>query len=221
MDAAMSTLNTRTAAELAALLSSRICHDIAGPVSAMSAALSVLDDESASDMHDDAVTLLRTGVGRIRTRLDYMRMCFGASGVRVGEVSLAAIRALAEPMFEESRPDLRWADSSLTLSQPAARVLLNLIWIAVDSLPRGGDVSIEAAPGADGDVRLQVVAAGRRLRLDQACQRALCGECPEEGYDGRSIQPYYVGLIARESGGRVQVRLDEGHMELVALIGAD
>ena len=51
----MSTETAPTAAELAALLSSRVCHDIAGPTSAMGAALSVLDDESALDMRDDAI----------------------------------------------------------------------------------------------------------------------------------------------------------------------
>ena len=62
----MSTETAPTAAELAALLSSRVCHDIAGPTSAMGAALSVLDDDSALDMRDDAIELLK----RIRICVD-------------------------------------------------------------------------------------------------------------------------------------------------------
>jgi len=40
----------------------------------------------------------------------------------------------------------------------------------------------------------------------------------EDGYDGRSIQPYYAGLIAREHGGRVEARAEEERIEYVALL---
>ena len=217
----MSTETAPTAAGLAALLSSRVCHDIAGPTSAMGAALSVLDDESALDMRDDAIALLRTGAKQIRAKLEYARVCFGAAGSRGGEVSLSEIKSLAEPMFEDSRPDLVWPSDGGAISKTAARVLLNLIWIGVDSLPRGGDVIIEASASSDGGARLRVAAKGMRLRLDEAYQKAIRGERPEDGYDGRSVQPYYAGLIARESGGRAEARLDGDRVELAALIGPE
>ena len=217
----MSTETAPTAAELAALLASRVCHDIAGPTSAMGAALSVLDDESALDMRDDAIALLRTGAKQIRAKLEYARVCFGAAGSRGGEVSLSEIKSLAEPMFEDSRPDLVWPSDGGAISKTAARVLLNLIWIGVDSLPRGGDVIIEASASSDGGARLRVAAKGMRLRLDEAYQKAIRGERPEDGYDGRSVQPYYAGLIARESGGRAEARLDGDRVELAALIGPE
>lgn len=215
----MSTDTAPTASELAALLSSRVCHDIAGPTSAMGAALSVLDDENAADMRDDAIDLLRTGAQQIRAKLEYARVCFGAAGSRGGDVSLGEIKALAEPMFKDSRPDLSWASEDGVIGKTAARVLLNLIWIAVESLPRGGEVHVEAVAAADGGARLRVVSTGPRLRLDEAYVKALRGERPEDGYDGRSIQPYYAGLIAREHGGRAEARQDEDRIEFVALIG--
>lgn len=219
--AGMSTHTAPTAAELAALLSSRVCHDIAGPTSAMGAALSVLDDESAADMRDDAIDLLRTGAKQIRAKLEYARVCFGAAGSRAGVVSLLELKNLAEPMFEDSRPDLVWVTAEGDISKSAARVLLNLIWIAVDSLPRGGEVKIEASASADGGARLQLRAEGKRLRLDESYQKAMRGERPEDGYDGRSVQPYYAGLIARESGGRAEARMDDERVELLALIGPE
>ena len=124
-------------------------------------------------------------------------------------------------MFEDSRPDLVWPSDGGAISKTAARVLLNLIWIGVDSLPRGGDVIIEASASSDGGARLRVAAKGMRLRLDEAYQKAIRGERPEDGYDGRSVQPYYAGLIARESGGRAEARLDGDRVELAALIGPE
>lgn len=215
----MSIQSAPSASELAALLASRVCHDIAGPTSAMGAALSVLDDEGAADMRDDAVALLRTGAQQIRAKLEYARVCFGAAGSRGGEMSLGELKALADPMFVDARPDLLWRTDAGAIDKTAARILLNLVWLAVEALPRGGEVAIEASAASDGGARLRVVAAGPRLRLDAAYAAAIRGERPEDGFDGRSIQPYYAGLIARENGGRAEASLHDDRVEFAALTG--
>jgi histidine phosphotransferase ChpT len=208
-----------TAAELAALLCSRVCHDIAGPTSAMGAALSVLDDEGAADMRDDAIDLLRTGAVSIRNKLEYARVCFGAAGSRAGEMTIQEIRAVAEPMFADARADLVFKTEAGALDKSAGRVLLNLIWMAIESLPRGGTVTVEASASSDGGARLRVVASGPRIRLEPAYAGALSGQRPEDGYDGRSIQAYYAGLIAREAGGRAAASASEERAEFTALTG--
>lgn len=216
----MTQIDALSATDLAALLCSRVCHDIAGPASAMGAALSVLDDEDAADMRDDAIALLRNGAGQIRSKLEYARVCFGAAGSRGGEMALSEIKTLADPMFADARADLSWKTQTGEISKTAARVLLNLIWLAVDTLPRGGTVTIEAAASADGGARLRVVASGPRLRLDDAYVTAFTGAAPEGGFDGRNVQPYFAGLIARESGGRAEASLTEDRIELAALTGS-
>jgi len=208
-----------TAAELAALLCSRVCHDIAGPTSAMGAALSVLDDEGAADMRDDAIDLLRTGAVSIRNKLEYARVCFGAAGSRGGEMTIQEIRAVAEPMFADARADLVFKTEAGALDKSAGRVLLNLIWMAIESLPRGGTVTVEASASSDGGARLRIVASGPRIRLEPAYAGALSGQRPEDGYDGRSIQAYYAGLIAREAGGRAAASASEERAEFTALTG--
>ena len=215
----MSDLNTMKSTDLAALLCSRVCHDIAGPTSAMGAALSVLDDESATDMHGDAIDLLRTGAVQIRHKLEYARVCFGAAGSRGGDVGLVELKGLADSMFGDARPDLTWKTVDGNIDKLAARILLNLIWLAVDALPRGGEVQIEAASSGDGGARLRVVSTGQRLRFDDAYISAFKGEAPETGFDGRSVQPFYAGLLARETGGRADANLDDERLEIAALVG--
>lgn len=216
----MTQIAALSATDLAALLCSRVCHDIAGPASAMGAALSVLDDDDAADMRDDAIALLRNGAGQIRAKLEYARVCFGAAGSRGGDMAISEIRSLADPMFSEARADLSWKTDSGNISKNAGRVLLNLIWLAVDTLPRGGTVTIEATASGDGGARMRVVATGPRLRLDAAYIAAFKGDEPEDGFDGRNVQPYYAGLIARESGGRAEASLTEDRVELAALTGS-
>ena len=130
---------------------------------------------------------------------------------------MAEIKRLAEAMFQDSRPDLVWKSEAAGLEKPAARVLMNLVWLAVDALPRGGTVTIGATAG-EGGARLKIVSAGKKVRLDEGYITALTGNAPEDGFDGRSIQPYYAGLIAREHGGRADAQAEEERAVFTALI---
>ena len=209
---------TPAPADLAALLSAKLCHDLAGPVSALGAALSVLDDEDAADMRDDALNLVRSGARQAQAKLEFMRLAVGAGGSAPSRVDMGQIQSLAGAMFSEHKPELVWKTEAASLDKPAARVLLNLIWLAVDAVPRGGTVTIEASAPEGGVVRLRIVSAGPRARLDPAYAAALAGEAPESGFDARSIQPFYAGLIARENGGRAEARAEDERVEFVALI---
>jgi len=213
----MSTTDAPSAADLAALLCARLCHDLVSPVSALGAALSVLDDESAVDMRDDAIQLIRTGARQAQAKLEYSRLAFGAGGSSPSLVDMREIQRLADSMFAESKPDLVWKTDAAGLEKPAARVLLNLVHLAVDSVPRGGVVTIEASAPASGGARLRLISEGPKARFSEDYACALAGKRPEDGYDGRSIQPYYAGLLAREAGGRADVRVEEGRVELTAL----
>lgn len=213
----MSQTDTPSASDLAALVAARLCHDLVSPISALGAALSVLDDERAEDMREDAIELVRTGARQARAKLEYCRLAFGAGGSKPAVIDMAEIKRLSEAMFQDARPDLDWKSDAPGLEKPAARVLMNLVWLAVDSLPRGGTVTIEAI-ASDGGARLKIVAAGPKVRLDEAYVVAMSGKAPESGFDGRSIQPYYAGLIAREHGGRADAQAEDDRAVFTALI---
>ncbi|MDG1418031.1 MAG: histidine phosphotransferase family protein [Maricaulis sp.] len=203
--------------QLAGLLCARLCHDLVSPVSALSAALSVLDDSSASDMHEDAMDLVRESARQSQAKLEFSRIAFGAAGSAPGILDTRELQRLVEGMFSASKPDIVWKVEAAGLEKSAARLLLNLSMLAVDSVPRGGTVTIEATESG-GSSRLRLVSEGRRARLEEAVIRALDGLKPENGFDGRSIQPYYAGLIARSAGGRVSAHADEERIEIVALV---
>lgn len=213
----MSQTDTPSASDLAALVAARLCHDLVSPISALGAALSVLDDDRAEDMREDAIELVRTGARQARAKLEYCRLAFGAGGSKPAVIDMAEIRRLAGAMFQDARAELVWKSDAAGLEKPAARVLMNLVWLAVDSLPRGGTVTIEAA-ASDGGARLKIVSAGPKVRLEDAYVTAMSGRAPESGFDGRSVQPYYAGLIAREHGGRAGVEVGEDRAVFTALI---
>ena len=206
--------------ELAALVCSRVCHDIAGPVSAIGAAISVFDDENATDMRDDAMELLRSGADQIRAKLEYLRVCFGAAGAHSESLSVQELQTLTTGMFAQAKPELVWKMKCALVTKPTARVLLNLIWLGIDALPRGGIVCIEVDTFEDGKTHLKLSLTGKRLRFDDKFPDLLKGRIVQDNVDARSIQPFYTGLIAREAQGAVDVVLEEEKIQFLAHLGA-
>lgn len=211
------TLSALSAEQLAALLAARLCHDLVSPIAALGAALSVLDDDDSTDMHDDAMGLVKESAKQAQAKLEFSRLAFGAGGSAPGILDTRELQRLTEGMFATVKPDIVWKVESPGLEKAAARLLLNMAVLGVEAAPRGGTVTVEGVDAAGG-ARLQVVSEGRRAKLEDSVVKALAGDEPEDGFDGRSVQPYYAGVIARGAAGRITARIEGERVEFVALV---
>ena len=191
-----STVAKLTPSSLAALLCARICHDLISPVGALGTAIEILDDET-SDMHDDAMELVRNSSRQAGAKLRFLRLALGAGGSAPGIIALDEIKSLVEGMYAEGKAALHWDTSVDGINKNSARVLLNLVMLAVQAVPRGGDVKISIAED-NGATQLNLDATGPKSRLDANIEKTLAGKSPEDGFDGRTIQPFYTGMLARE-----------------------
>ncbi len=210
----MASLEHPSSSDLSALITARICHDLVSPVSAIGAALDVLEDPDAADMREDATVLARNAARQAWAKLEYIRIAFGFAGHRAGEVSLEEIKRLSEAMFASAKADVVWRAPAENLDRKLARVLMNAVLLGVEALPRGGVVTVETSP--DG-ARMRLVCEGRRAKLTQAAIDALDGRAPEGGFDSRNVHPYFVGLIAREADGRIGATIDGERVEFTGL----
>jgi len=120
-------------------------------------------------------------------------------------VGVDALKTLIDDMYEGGKATISWSTSLDGIEKNTARLLLNLAMLAVQAVPRGGDVVISANESA-GTTTISLAATGPRSRLDTAVEKTLAGKAPEDGFDGRTIQPFYAGMIARELKGSVEAR---------------
>ena len=191
-----------TPTSLSALLCARICHDLISPVGALGTAIEILDDPSNIDMHDDAMSLVRTSSRQASAKLKFLRLALGAAGSAPGIVPTSEVTKLSDDMFADSKPDLVWQIDSDGIEKNRARIVLNLIMLAILAAPRGGTVTVTRTGEGDG-ANFTLVSEGPKARLDAAVAKAIAGKAPEDGFDGRSIQPLYASLLARDIGGTV------------------
>jgi len=197
-----------TPTSLSSLLCARICHDLISPIGALGTAVEILDDKDNVDMHEDALQLVRTASRQASAKLKFLRLAFGAAGSAPGVVATSEITQLSNDMFADSKPELAWDIEQDGIDKNHARILLNLIMLAVQAAPRGGTVTITGR-GQDPSTDFTLVSDGPKARLDPAIAKAISGKAPEDGFDGRSIQPLYATLLARDAGGRVGASAEE------------
>src|ERR1700736_4647923 len=94
--------------DLAALLCSRVCHDVISPVGAIVNGLEVMDLEKDEAMRADALRLVRESAGRASSRLQFARLAFGAGGSAGANIDLGAAQGIARTYFDDEKAELIW-----------------------------------------------------------------------------------------------------------------
>ncbi len=187
--------------EIAALLVSRVCHDLVSPVGAVVNGLEVLEDESDLAMRADALRLVAASAEQASARLQFARLAFGAAGSVGAELDLAEVGRITAGLMRGGRVELVWNMESVNWPKDWAKLLMNAVLIVMDCLPRGGTVTVEC-PDGRGLRRFCVSGTGQMVRLSPEVERALTEES-SAGLDGRSIQPYLTARLAKNLGARL------------------
>lgn len=185
--------------DLAALVSSRICHDVINPVSAISNGLEMLGEEQDGDMREAAMDLIRKSASQASAKLQFARLAFGAAGSAGAEIDLRDAEKVARDFVQVTgKHDIVWDGPALTLPKNKVKLLLNLVALAVQALPRGGTVNV-AVSGDASNITFTVGGKGARAALNEQMKALLTGGSGIE-VDAHSIQPYYASRVATAAG---------------------
>jgi len=185
--------------DLAALVSSRICHDVINPVSAISKGLEMMGEEQDADMREAAMALIRKSAFQASAKLQFARLAFGAAGSAGAEIDLRDAEKVARDFVQGTgKHEVLWEGPPVTLPKNKVKLLLNLVALGVVALPRGGTVSVEIT-GTPPDVGFSVRAKGTAARLNDQVAALLSGGNGGE-VDAHSIQPYYARRVATAAG---------------------
>ena len=202
-----------TEIEFAALLVSRVCHDLVGPLGAVVNGMEVLEDERDPAMRADAIKLVTMSADQALARIQFMRIAFGAAGSAGAELDLGEIGRLMSGLLEGGKVQLTWNVPRLIWAKDWAKLLMNATLLAADCLPRGGTVTVEA--GADPlSPSFHIRAQGLNARVTDEVNNALRGE--EQNVDARHVQPFLTHKLSHSVGTQLAIMPMEGAVELVA-----
>jgi histidine phosphotransferase ChpT len=187
------------ALDLAALLSSRMCHDVISPVGAIINGLEVLEEEKDAEMRGHALDLIKSSASEASARLQFCRLAFGAAGSKGAAIDTGDAEHVARQLFADERTRMEWKLPRALMAKNKVKLLLNLCLIADMAIPRGGALTI-FGEGEGDEVFFRVEAKGQNARLAPEVVRLLAGESDEATLDARAIQAYYAGLVAQSCG---------------------
>lgn len=193
-----------SALDLAALLCSRVCHDVVGSVGAVSNGLEVLDEENDPDMRAIAENLVRTSAAKASASLTFARVAFGAAGSARAEIDLDEARAKATDLIAFEKADLDWQMPRAIRPKNEVKLLLNLLLVALSAVPRGGTITVDMPD----DATLRLRCQGPNARVPKQAEHI--GTVPQtlDGVDAHAIQPIYTALLAADINRTIVFALD-------------
>src|SRR6516165_6341994 len=182
--------------DLAALLCSRVCHDVISPVGAIVNGLEVLEEEKDEDMRGFALDLIKKSAATASARLQFCRLAFGAAGSAGAMIDTGDAEQVARGLFADERTELRWNADRVLMAKNKVKLILNLCLIAAAAIPRGGIISV-TTHGSDNQLRVKVEARGTNAKLASHVPQLLAGTPDNQSVDAHGIQAFYTGLVAR------------------------
>ncbi len=188
------------ATDLAAMLCSRVCHDLINPVGAIGNGLEVLADPTQGAMAEGAQELIANSAKHARAKLEFARLAYGASSTAGTDFDTRECERVARLLFEIEKADLDWQVPLILLPKHKAKLLMNMLLIASQAVPRGGVVTatVEGPAGAEAfRFTARSDPEKRQKTLMPSGSEELLRGNPEGGVDARGIQPFYTGILAR------------------------
>ena len=200
--------------ELAALLCSRVCHDLISPVGAIVNGLEVLDDNPKPEDREFALDLIRKSARTASARLQFCRLAFGAAGSAGAQIDLGDAQNMARGHIEDAKTSIAWNLPRVLLPKNSVKLLLNMMIIAQQTIPRGGVLTVN--PIGDGDtMSFRLMTAGLNARLPQNIADILSG-AHAAAVDAHAVQPYYTRLLAQACGLTVTLAVEAEGISITA-----
>jgi histidine phosphotransferase ChpT len=199
--------------ELAALISSKICHDLIGPVGNINNGLEILDEEDDAQSRDYALDVIRNVTETASARLQFARFAFGATDSAGAKIDLGTAEELSRGLIGNGKHKLSWRGLKGQIAKDKAKLLLNLVAVAPTAVPRGGDIVVEIA-GTLASPSFVVRCRGASARPPQYFGDFVNGPAPP--INAMTIQSYYTVRLAMASRMRLAVIRDDADVLLTA-----
>jgi len=174
------------------LLSSRLCHELISPVGAINNGIELMDEDDP-DFVKEATQLIGNSAKTAGRRLDFYRFAYGSGRAGTG-------RDVTLGLLEGGKSRCDWADAVSALPIEWQRVACNMVVLATEALPRGGQVQVAAVAGKPGIV---VDGAGDSVNLTPELRAVLAGTVTVGDLTARTVHAYYTAKLAEALGVRL------------------
>jgi histidine phosphotransferase ChpT len=185
---------------LAELLCARLSHDLSGPLGALIGILEIAREEQPDS---ETLALAEDTAVELGQRLKLLRAAWGQDG---DDMEATQLSGFADCLSSSRRVrlDLAGLERDAVFAAPVARVILNLVLLAAESLPGGGIVALSGSPAGN----ILVTISGPRAAWPTGFATWLADETAAWDAltaDPRRMQAPLTALLARGLGYRLSI----------------
>ena len=192
--------------EFSALMVSRVCHDLVGPLGAVVNGLEVLEDERDAAMREDALKLVASSANQALARIQFMRIAFGAAGSAGAELDLNEVGRLVAGLLEGGKVTLEWNVPQAYWAKDWAKLLMNATLLGADCLPRGGLVRVDASADPAAPAFKIHATSGPMSAWPKRSSAPSAASSSVEHVDARGIQPFLTHKLSRTVNAGLAIR---------------
>lgn len=176
---------------LAALVASRICHDLISPIGAIGNGVELMIMD-ASGTSSQEMALIVESAGHANARIRYFRLAFGlcAPDQRIGRGEVVGI---LNDLAAGGRMKVVW-DSPQDLPRRDAKMAFLALMCLETALIQGGDVDISMGSGG-----WNLTARAPRIKQDPALWGGLARSASPDSYDDIAAGQVHFPLLALEA----------------------
>lgn len=187
--------------KLAALIASRICHDLISPVGAISNGLELMSLSGGGGLEEE-MSLISDSCANANARIRFFRIAFGMAS-DAARVSETECRTVLRDMYLGSRITLDWRATG-DLPRTEAQLAFLAVQCAESAIAHGGQITCDYAPG-----RWEITATGGRVSTSDPCwqdlerlARATSPDTSELRVSPAQVQFALLPLLAKDLGRR-------------------
>ena len=190
--------------DIAALIGSRICHDLVNPIGAIGNGVELL---GMIGVEGEELALIRESVAQAQTRLLLMRLAFGTASAEAQVTGTEMANAVGGAALGErlkvtcTLPEM--------LARREARLATLLLLCCQSVMPRGGQIDLHAGP--DG---WRIEARAERLQTDKPAFAALASGSAMPPLIPAEVQFALAPDALAETGRRLHVQAGDGQLTL-------
>lgn len=192
------------------LLVARLCHDLAGPIAAISNGAELLEDDDP-DFARQAATLIGDSAGTASKRLQLFRFAYGFSA---GALAGPPPHLLVSEYLSGGQIACDYTEAVRGLDLVWQRLGCNLIVIAAEALPRGGKLALLAEGRG-----VALSARGEGTGPSAEASDAMSLRAPVPALTSRTVGAYFAGLLAQTLDHRLCVTPEPGGFRILCETG--
>lgn len=196
--------------QLAALVSSRLCHDLISPIGAIGNGLELLQSTLPGAPELD---LIADSAATAAAKIRFFRIAFGAAGPS-DTLDARTVAEAVRGMYATGRLSVEFPQGGLP--RTVGRLAFLLVLCGESALPLGGVLNVTLDGGPDSGPRLRLIAEGRRTRFEPAPWAHLRTGEPFPDCSSAQVHFLLARRILAEAGLRLVLSEAEGGFVLVA-----